>query len=455
MKKYTIIFLVILAALILTQCSKRENPLDTAQQHGRYWSLFYESNAIKNDKMQDFWYRNIVVYTPPGYDPADTLRPVATGIDHIVPGDTIIYGDTTGGNPADSVITIPPETTFVYGDTLLGVYYPVLYLLHGYGGTHTYFKGLYDVGTIMDELINAGQIQPMIVVTPNATNNLGGSFYTNSDTLGGISYAGKMQDFITDEVVHIIDSVYNTIPDRNHRGIGGHSMGGYGAIKMAMLRNDLFGSASAMSAPITFWGDYGINDPNQFDGVLELMPAVFAENGFTPGDTVAFYHITPSPTKRVTSFMFAMGAAFSPNWMVAPVDTTYAHRFNANGFVGYIDLPFDVNGNVAMSVWAKWLSNDVATLFTGSAELLIPPHHGVFDSTALYFDAGSVDDLGMQYHAQVFDGLTSAFSVNHQYEVYPSSGGSYIADHTFLIADRIRKIAKFHSDAFSPIVPTN
>ena len=449
MKKYTIIFLAILAAFVLTQCSKRENPVDVEQQHGRYWTLFFESNAIKNDKMQDFWYRNIMVYTPPGYDPGDTLRPVVTGIDNIVEGDTIIYGDTTGGNPPDSVIVIPPETTFVYGDTLPGVYYPVLYLLHGYGGTHTYFKGLYDIGNLMDELINSGQVHPMIVVTPNATNNLGGSFYTNSDTLNNQSYAGLMQNFITDEVVHIIDSVYNTVPDRAHRGIAGHSMGGYGALKLAMLRNDLYGSASAMSAPLTFWGDHGLGMGDQFPGILALMPAVFAENGFTPGDTAAFYGITPSPTKRVTSMMFAMGAAFSPNWMTAPVDTTYAHRFNINGFVGHVDLPFDVNGQVVQSVWAKWMSNDVLTLFTGSADLLIPPHYGVFDSTALYFDAGAEDDLGMEYHAQVFDGVTSALGANHQFEVYPSSGGQYIADHTFLISDRLRRVVRFHSDAFA------
>jgi hypothetical protein len=133
--------------------------------------------------------------------------------------------------------------------------------------------------------------------------------------------------------------------------------------------------------------------------------------------------------------------------MVAPVDTTYSHRFNTNSFVGYIDLPFDVNGELVPSIWNKWMANDITAIFSAA--------HGVFDSTALYFDAGASDDLGLNYHAQVFDGVATSFGVSHQFEIYPDMGGQYVADHTFLISDRLRKVAKFHSDAFTPIAPTN
>jgi S-formylglutathione hydrolase FrmB len=428
MKKYAIMFSLILLALVVAQCSKRENPVETTEQHGRYWTLFFESNSIKNDILQDFWFRNILVYTPPGYNSADTLTPVVTGIDSIHPPETTFVGD--------SIVAITrPDTFFVYGDTLPGKYYPVLYLLHGYGGNHNYFKGLYDVGQIMDELIASGQIKPMIIVTPNATNKLGGSFYTNSREFGGRSYAGKMQDFVTNEVVHVIDSVYNTIPDRQHRGIAGHSMGGYGAIKLAMLRNDLFGSASSMSGPLAFWGTNP--QSTDFGGLFALLPAMFAENNFTPGDTAAFYRITPAPSKRLTSMMFAMGLAFSAHDS-SSADTSCMHRFSVEGTIGAVDLPFDVNGEIAMSVWNLWLANDVTALYANG-------YGGVFDSTALYLDAGDHDDLGMQYHAQVFEGLSHSTN----YEIYPSYSANYPADHTMLIAERIKKIAKFHSDAFN------
>jgi pimeloyl-ACP methyl ester carboxylesterase len=441
MKKYFVIFGIILLALVLIQCSKRDNPVDTESQSGSYWTLFFESNAIRGDRLQDYWFRNIMVYTPPGYDPGDTLRPVATGIDHIDPAETTIYTHQEGDSiVVDSVHTFPPETVFVYGDTALGVYYPVLYLLHGYGGNHNYFRGLYDLADLMDELINSNQIDPMIVVTPNATNKLGGSFYTNSPDFGsGQSYAGRMQDFITDEVIHVIDSVFNTQPDRQHRGVAGHSMGGYGAVKLAILRNDLFASAASMSGPLTFWGSYPTD--SSFAGIFALIPAVFQENGFTPGDTAAFYRITPSPQKRLTSMMFAMASAFSPH-DPANTDTSYAHYFDADPGTEHVDLPFDVNGQLAPSIWNLWMTNDVAAIFNVM--------YGVFDSTALYVDCGNQDDLYLHIHAQIFNQLALSKGVTDiVYRPYSGFEDFYAADHTTLIAERIKEVAKFHNAAFN------
>jgi pimeloyl-ACP methyl ester carboxylesterase len=396
MKKIIFVIAIVILALGLTQCSKRENPVDVAQPHGLFWSLYFESNAIRGDVMEDYWLRDILVYTPPGYDRADTTKN-----------------------------------------------YPVLYLLHGYGGNHTYFKGLYDVGDVMDELINSGQIDPMIVVTPNATNNLGGSFYTNSPEIGaGQSFAGRMQDFIANEVVHVVDSVFNTIPDRAHRGIAGHSMGGYGAVKLAMLRNDLFCSAASMSGPIAFWGTNPTSP--DFDGILEFLPVMYGENGFNPldtvvaGDTAAFYGISPGPGKRITNMMFAMGAAFTPH-DPANADTSYAHYFNTGLFRGYIDLPFDVRGQLVPSVWTTWMNNDVTAIFMAG-------YGGVFDSTALYVDAGVDDDLVLDVQAQVFAQV--AGSRIDQFEIYPGVPGLYPANHTGLISERLKKVAKFHDGAF-------
>jgi pimeloyl-ACP methyl ester carboxylesterase len=395
MKKTLFVIAIIMLALVLIQCSKRDNPVDVEPNHGLFWTLYFESSAIRGDVMEDYWFRNILVYTPPGYDAGDSID------------------------------------------------YPVLYLLHGYGGSHTYFKGLYDLGDVMDELINSGQIEPMIVATPNATNNLGGSFYTNSDTIAdGRSFAGHMQDFITNEVVHIVDSVFNTIPDRAHRGIAGHSMGGYGALKLAMLRNDMFGSAASMSAPLAFWGSNPVSP--DFDGILEFLPVMFGENGFNPldtviaGDTAAFYRITPGPGKRITNMMFAMGAAFSPH-DPADTDTSYSHYFNTGLFDGRIDLPFDVRGQLVDAVWIEWMANDVTSLFALGLG-------GVFDSTALYVDAGTDDDLVLDIQAQIFAQVAGA--ALDQFEIYPGVPNLYPASHTGLIHERLKKVVKFHDGAF-------
>jgi S-formylglutathione hydrolase FrmB len=468
MKKYAIILLSLITALILAQCSKRSNPVDTTTQHGRYWTLFFESNAIAGDIMNDYWFRQILVYTPPGYDPGDTTRGVAT--DSIFIPQETTFVDT--GGVIDTIIA-PPDTQIVYGDTLQGTYYPVLYLLHGYGGDENYFKGLYDVGGVLDEMIANGQIKPMIVVTPNATNNLGGSFYTNSPEIGGRSYAGKMQDFVTEEVIGMVDSLYCTIKDRNHRAVAGHSMGGYGAIKLAMLRNDLFGSAASMSGPLAFWGGYP--QDTTFLGLASLMPYVFQENGFNPydaavgvdsvvygdpgspdsvkyfpSDTTMFYQIKPGTGKRLTNMMFALASAFSPH-DPANSDTTFAHRFTTNQFSGRVDLPFGVDGRLAIDsteaypipIWIKWMSNDVSALFMAG-------YGGVFDSTALYVDAGNQDDLYLQYQAQVFDHIATAASLPHyQYTIYSGFAGFYAADHVTMISERLKDVAKFTNEAFN------
>lgn len=397
MKKIAILLLSSALTLALVQCSKRKNPVDAQVPHGLTYQLAFSSQSIQGDIMQDPPARDVFVYTPPGYDENDS------------------------------------STT-----------YPVLYLLHGYGGTQNYFQALFSLQQLMDEMIYDGEIEPMIVVTPNATNALGGSFYTNSyiPNDSSQSFGGLMQDFITEEVVPIVDSVFRTADDRAHRAIGGHSMGGYGAVKLAMLRNDLFSSASSMSGPLAFWGDYNPGDPGSatFLGILELLPYVFAENQFTPGDTAAFYAIAPDPSKRLTNMMFAMAIAFSPHDPNNP-DTTYAHLFSTpgTGFVGRVDLPFGADGQVALPIWSLWMAHDVTALYSAGFS-------GVFDSTALYVDAGEDDDIGMQGQAQVFIAVAGA-SID-EYHIYSGFDNIYHADHTTYIGERLRYVIKFHSDSF-------
>ncbi|MEE9553653.1 MAG: alpha/beta hydrolase-fold protein [candidate division Zixibacteria bacterium] len=404
MKKITILLLIAVVLTATIQCSKRENPVDPDYPQGLLWNLSFESQSVLGDMMLDPPARDVLVYTPPGYDPEGAAT------------------------------------------------YPVLYLLHGYGGDNIYFKTLFGLQDAMDELIYNGEVEPMIVVTPDAGNALGGSFYTNSfaypDTLAAQpdttqSYAGLMQNFITDEVVPLIDSLFHTDPVRQNRGIAGHSMGGYGAIKLAMLRADMFGSAASMSGPLAFWGDYNPADPGSatFLGILELLPFVYAENGFTPGDTTAFYNIAPGPGKSLSNMMFAMGAAFSPHHPSDP-DTTYAHLFvsEGTGFVGKIDLPFGADGEVALPIWNRWMANDVTALYSGG-------YGPALANTDIYVDCGAEDDLALYGHALVFQAV--AGDDIDQFEVYGGFEDIFVPDHSTFIGERLRGVLKFHSDSFT------
>jgi len=117
--------------------------------------------------------------------------------------------------------------------------YPVLYFLHGLFEDEMRWstRGLTDVA--LDRMVGEGKIGEFIVAIPFG----GSSFYTN--TRDG---SERWEDVIVTEFVPMIESTYRVNAVKNTRGISGTSMGGYGALKIAMKHPDLFGSASSHSA---------------------------------------------------------------------------------------------------------------------------------------------------------------------------------------------------------------
>jgi S-formylglutathione hydrolase FrmB len=117
--------------------------------------------------------------------------------------------------------------------------YPVLYFLHGLFEDEFRWSSRGQTDQIMDRLIAEGKIGEFIVAIPFG----GSSFYTN--TRDG---SERWEDAILTEFVPMIESTYRVDASRKTRGISGTSMGGYGALKIAMKHPDVFGSASAHSA---------------------------------------------------------------------------------------------------------------------------------------------------------------------------------------------------------------
>ena len=84
-------------------------------------------------------------------------------------------------------------------------------------------------------------VKEMIVVLPDSKTLHNGSMYSSSVT------TGDFEQFIARDLVSYIDAHYRTIPDRQSRGLVGHSMGGYGATRIGMKHSDVFGSLYIMS----------------------------------------------------------------------------------------------------------------------------------------------------------------------------------------------------------------
>lgn len=116
--------------------------------------------------------------------------------------------------------------------------------MHGYTGNNNLWTGgSYISGNILNSMkswLKSGKVKEMILVMPNSYSKLQGSFYTNSAT-------GKWADYIVEDLVEHIDSNYRTLPQRESRGVIGHSMGGYGGMKLGMLYPGVFGCMGGMA----------------------------------------------------------------------------------------------------------------------------------------------------------------------------------------------------------------
>jgi enterochelin esterase-like enzyme len=105
--------------------------------------------------------------------------------------------------------------------------YPVLYLLHGQTYTDDQWIRL-GATQILDELILSGGSRPFIIVFPDDR-------YWNLEA--GSGFGGRL----IDNIIPYIDSTYRTIPDRDHRAIGGMSRGAGWSLRLGLTQWNLFG----------------------------------------------------------------------------------------------------------------------------------------------------------------------------------------------------------------------
>jgi len=175
------------------------------------------------------------------------------------------------------IIYLPPG----YNDTPQRRY-PVLYLLHGYGGCNDKLPE-WEVWGLKDQLealtLN-GTIQPMMVVLPDGfMPDCQPSYFFNHQP--GVTDGKPWADYIWGEVVSYIDKTYRTLARRESRAIGGYSLGGQGALSLAFLHPKVYLAVGAHSP--SFRGADGsipfINDWNWYN---QYDPIWLAENTDKP-----------------------------------------------------------------------------------------------------------------------------------------------------------------------------
>ncbi len=125
-------------------------------------------------------------------------------------------------------------------DASPGRRYPVLYFLHdGYGDGRT----LERRGVAKEALarMRDGRLPEFLIVGPDGP----GSWF--SDSYDGVR---RFEEFLTVDLPRFVEERYRVVPGRRGRGITGISMGGYGAVKIALKHPEMFASVSSLSGAI-------------------------------------------------------------------------------------------------------------------------------------------------------------------------------------------------------------
>ncbi|HEX7902660.1 MAG TPA: alpha/beta hydrolase family protein [Chitinophagaceae bacterium] len=115
--------------------------------------------------------------------------------------------------------------------------YPVVYLLHGYGGSYSNWINL------VPGLKKYADDYQFLVVCPDGGYS---SWYLNSP----LDSSFRFETYISTEVPAWIDAHYNTVKNRNGRAITGLSMGGHGGLFLGFRHAAIFGACGSMSGGV-------------------------------------------------------------------------------------------------------------------------------------------------------------------------------------------------------------
>jgi S-formylglutathione hydrolase FrmB len=118
-------------------------------------------------------------------------------------------------------------------------HYPVVYILHGHSGNYS------DYVKKIPAIVAMADVYQEILVFPDGGFN---SWYLDSPVDSSL----RFETYVGKEIPSWIDQHYRTKAGRQYRAITGLSMGGHGALYLAIRHQDTFGAAGSMSGGVDF-----------------------------------------------------------------------------------------------------------------------------------------------------------------------------------------------------------
>ncbi|WP_163995625.1 alpha/beta hydrolase [Pyxidicoccus caerfyrddinensis] len=277
--------------------------------------------------------------------------------------------------------------------------YPVVYLLHGLGPRKDGHLGAVGVQRAAFRQMEEGALPELILVAVDGTTSLGGSYYARSPAIG------DFETYVVREIVGAVDARYRTRAEATWRAIAGFSMGGHGALKLAMKYPGVFSSVGTLSA-----------SPLAMDERRSLYRNALAHKPVArnAGELAELY---PFEDAWTVASIYAKAAAFSSNPTRPPL---------------FLELPFQ-SGRDDDPVWRRWLEEDPLTLLSRRHAAL-----GTLDT--LYMDRGSKETL---LGAEAFDRALETYGLPFRHQVF--EGG-----HTDDFQERHLRMLRFLAMRWTP-----
>lgn len=261
--------------------------------------------------------------------------------------------------------------------------YPVVYWAHGFGRTpsDSIFYKMDNWQSLLDKAIANKIIAPFIMVFVDNTTQFWGSNYANS------KLTGNWADLMSKEIIQHIDQKYRTIKSNKSRGIAGYSMGGYGALRLAM------------------------QNPDVYQVVFAQSPAIGAlTHEFSVGNSWSFELAAKAESKEdlfrnfMATAIIAYGRTFTPNLDKPPFFCDLPVTYEENETIYHDDI---------LEIWHK------NTL----VELIEDHISGLRSLKAIKFDWGMYDIPYITASCRTLTSKLESYGIHHDAEEFKGGHG--------------------------------
>jgi len=227
---------------------------------------FWSERDVPHGELHELWYKNpalgerhVVVYTPPGYDPAAAKT------------------------------------------------YPAVYLYSGSGDNEYYWTRIGRANFIMDNLIADGRAQPAILVMPYGSTVVPSPPDGQEDTTAGVYAVHAIEQDLLGSVIPAIEKNFKVGREPKDRAIFGFSMGGYIAPTIGLNHPEVFGWVAGSSADYRGAGAPNVNF-KPLEANLDLAKKNFQFIGLMVGtDQASGENGHTAPSKSAADYLIGLG----------------------------------------------------------------------------------------------------------------------------------------------------